>query len=358
MDQILFERAGAAGARTLQACTVREVVFDDEGVTVHARQRTAGPPGALDKAGNGHDAGRDDGERDTGGRRWRARYLVDASGRDTLLATRLGTKQKHKKHNSAALFGHFRGAARLPGKLEGNITIFWFAHGWFWFIPLADGTTSVGAVCWPQYLKSREKPLKDFFFDTIAMAPELAQRLQSATLVDDTVYATGNYAYAAEGASGARHALLGDAYAFVDPVFSSGVYLAMASAYAALPLIETTLDAGPAAAVAARRRFEAHMRKGPREFTWFIVRMTSPAIRMLFMYPHNPLRTKEAVLGLLAGDIFSRTPLAPSLSAFKVIYYITSLFMLPRAFKAWRMRHLLIRDVGEIKGENVMVQAR
>ena len=339
LDQILFQRAATAGAHTQQGCAVRKVEFDAEGVSVTARTQTQGEAPTE--------------------QRWRARYLVDASGRDTLLANQFGTKRKHKKHNSAALFGHFRGAKRLEGKLEGNITIFWFAHGWFWFIPLVDGTTSIGAVCWPQYLKSRDKqPLKDFFLDTIAMAPALAARLAGAELVDDAVHATGNYAYAADEASGERHLMVGDAYAFVDPVFSSGVYLAMASAYAALPVIETTLDTGPAAARAARQRYEAHMRKGPREFTWFIVRMTNPAIRELFMHPRNFLRTQEAVLGLLAGDIFGRTPLWQGLRAFKAIYYITSLFMLPRAFKAWRMRRAKLRDAGELKGDNVMVPAR
>jgi hypothetical protein len=192
------------------------------------------------------------------------------------------------------------------------------------------------------------------------MAPELAARLAGAELVGDAVYATGNYAYAAECASGERWAMVGDAYAFVDPVFSSGVYLAMASAYAALPVVQATLDAGAAAAAtrAARRRFEAHMRKGPRVFTWFIVRMTNPAIRELFMHPKNVLRTKEAVLGVLAGDIFGGTPLWRGLLPFRAIYYLTSLAMLPRAFRAWRMRRFNIRDVGEVNGENVMVPVR
>ncbi len=198
--------------------------------------------------------------------------------------------------------------------------------GWMWFIPLADGSTSIGAVCWPHYLKSRDKPLKAFFLDTLAMAPELAARLQGAELIDDMVWATGNYAYASERATDRRWMMVGDAYAFVDPVFSSGVYLAMASAFEAVPVVEATLDAGPrsAAAEAARRHYEAHMTKGPRVFTWFIVRMTSPAMRELFMHPRNLLRMKEAVLGMLAGDIFGRTPLWTSLALFKAAYWIGS----------------------------------
>jgi len=70
---------------------------------------------------------------------WDARYLVDATGRDTFMATQLKAKQRNKKHNSAAMYAHFTGARRETGKREGDISIFWFDHGWFWFIPLADG---------------------------------------------------------------------------------------------------------------------------------------------------------------------------------------------------------------------------
>ncbi len=320
-DEMLFRNATTNGARTLEGCRVDRVQFDADGASVHAML--------------------DDGTV----REWRARYVIDASGRDTLLANQFDIKQKNRKHNSAALFGHFRGAHRLEGRREGNISLFWFQHGWFWFIPLADGTTSVGAVCWPYYLKSRTKPLKEFFDDTIAMAPPLAERLLGAELIDNTVHATGNYSYSASRASGERHLMLGDAFAFVDPVFSSGVHLAMVSAFEGAKLAAACLD-GSADAAARRRRFEAHMRKGPREFSWFIFRMTNPAIRQLFMYPRNVLRMREAVLSLLAGDIFGKTPIRASLLAFKGLYYLSSLAMLPRALAAWRARQVNIRDVG------------
>ena len=217
-DEILFRNAAASGARTLEGCQVRQVQFDAEGATVQA---------VLD---------------DGSTQRWRARFVIDASGRDTLLATQNQWKQKNRQHNSAALYGHFRGAERLPGKREGNISIFWFQHGWFWFIPLADGSTSVGAVCWPYYLKQRDKPLAQFFADTLAMSPELSRRLQAASLIDDQVWATGNYSYSADRCSGERFLMLGDAYAFIDPVFSSGVFLAMQSAFDGAEVVGKALD--------------------------------------------------------------------------------------------------------------------
>jgi flavin-dependent dehydrogenase len=97
-------------------------------------------------------------------RAWEAQYLVDASGRDTFLGNRLHSKRRNKKHNSAAIYAHFTGARRASRQArEGNISIFWFDHGWFWFIPLADGATSVGAVVWPRYLKTRETSVEEFF---------------------------------------------------------------------------------------------------------------------------------------------------------------------------------------------------
>src|ERR1019366_9293213 len=236
LDELLFRNAAAKGARAIEGCRVRTVRFDAEGASV--------------------DAELDDGAK----RSWRARFVVDASGRDTLLANQFRCKQKNPRHHSSALFGHFEGATRLPGKAEGNITIFWFDHGWFWFIPLTDGVTSVGAVCWPYYLKTRAKPLPEFFRDTIASCPALAARLEHATLVCE-VHATGNYSYSSSVSSGERFLMLGDAYAFIDPVFSSGVLLAMKSAFAGADVVETPLDR-PRRSARARRRFDAVARRG------------------------------------------------------------------------------------------------
>ncbi|MFO1224786.1 MAG: NAD(P)/FAD-dependent oxidoreductase [Burkholderiaceae bacterium] len=332
LDEIMFNHARSRGAHTVEGCRVQQVAFDADGADVLARL--------------------DDGAE----RRWRARFLIDASGRDTFLAGKLGLKRKSKKHNSAALYGHYRGAKRLPGRLEGNISIFWFKHGWFWFIPLADGTTSIGAVCWPPYLKTRDKPLREFFEDTIAMSPGLSERLAGAELIDGTVYATGNFSYACTQAYGDRWVLLGDAYAFIDPVFSSGVYFAMISAFAGADLVATCLDR-PQEAAAARRRYVEQLDKGPREFSWFIYRMTNPAMRELFMHPQNPMRVKEALLSLLAGDIYGSTPIWRSIVALKGLYYLTSLQHLPQTMRAWFARRRNVRPTGPLEGENVVVDA-
>lgn len=323
-DAILLRRADYLGAQVVEGCRAREVEFLGEaGVAVHSEQ--------------------EDGARQC----WHARYLIDASGRDTLLGTRLGTKRRNRRHNSSAMYAHFRNAWRSEDPHRaGDISIFWFDHGWLWFIPLADGNTSVGAVVWPRYMKTRAVPLQEFFLQTIALSPPLAQRLESATLASD-VEATGNYAYTCRRAYGDRFLLVGDAYAFVDPVFSSGVMFAMHSGIAAAEAIQEALRM-PARRRQAFRRFERRTRHGPRVFSWFIYRMTRPAMRELFMAPRNVLRMKEALLSLLAGDIFGTTPIWASLRAFKAVYYAACL-MHPRAsLAAMRAR---ARDIRPIQPE-------
>ncbi|HEY2558905.1 MAG TPA: NAD(P)/FAD-dependent oxidoreductase [Caldimonas sp.] len=320
LDELLFRDAAGKGARTFEGQRVREVAFEDGGAIATVEDE------------NGIRS------------RWRAKFVVDASGRDTLLANQLRCKEKNRRHNSSALYGHYTGAERLPGKLEGNITIFWFEHGWFWFIPLVDGTTSIGAVCWPYYLKSRQKPLPEFFADTIALCPALAARLAGAELIDGRVYATGNYSYASGRSSGDRFLMIGDAYAFVDPVFSSGVYLAMQSAFDGARVVEAVLD-GRRDAAALRRAFDHRVQRGPREFSWFIFRVTNPTMREFFMSPQNPFRVKEALVSLLAGDIYGRTPIWTSIAILKALYYLVSFGNLARTVRAWRRRRINIRDV-------------
>ncbi len=317
-DEILIRRAAAVGAEVIEGCRVRDVEFLGERVRVHAL----------------HDDGRE--------ATWEAAQVIDASGRDTVLGNCLQTKRRNTKHGSAAMYAHFTGARRACGKSEGNISIYWFDHGWFWFIPLADGTTSIGAVVWPHYMKSRKVPLREFFMATIALCPPLAARLEFATLASE-VEATGNYSYACTKSSGKNYLLVGDAYAFVDPVFSSGVMLAMNGGMAAADTIDACRRS-PACAASALRRFDRLMRHGPKEFSWFIYRVTNPTMREVFLSPRNVLRMEEALLSLLAGDIFGRTPIWTSLRLFKMLYYAISLANLGRTLRALRNRAVNIRS--------------
>ncbi|MBT9611726.1 MAG: tryptophan 7-halogenase [Burkholderiales bacterium] len=323
-DEILIRNASRKNARVVEGCQVQDVNFlpDNEGALIQAQH--------------------DDGKVET----VQARFVLDASGRDTFLGNRFKAKQRNKKHNSTAIFGHFAGAERNVGKTEGNITIFWFEHGWFWFIPLADGVTSVGAVAWPYYLKTRNKqPLEQFLMETIALCPPLNKLLQHAQLTEPA-HATGNFSYVCDRTHGSNYLLLGDAYTFIDPVFSSGVMLAMHSAFVGADTADICLR-HPQQAAAALKKFDHTMRIGPKAFSWFIYRVTNPTLRNMFMGPRNIFRVQEALLSVLAGDVFGKTPIRGPLLLFKGLYYAASLLNFRRTLQAWRMRKHNIRVVDE-----------
>jgi len=280
----------------------------------------------------------------SGEQRWRARFLVDASGRDTVLANLFRTKQTNRKHASAALYAHFEGVERRPGVDSGNIEIYWFDHGWFWLIPLKRGATSVGAVCWPYYLKTRRGALEQFFGDTIALCPALAERMRGARPITP-VTATGNYSYQSARSHGPSCLMIGDSFAFVDPVFSSGVFLAMAGAFAGAEAVDTSLR-NPAAAARAARAYERRVRRGLSLFSWFIYRVTTPVMRDLLMQPKDVLGVVRGVISLLAGDIYGSRGVRWRIRLFQLIYYLNSLAAPGRSVEAARRRRENIRPAG------------
>jgi flavin-dependent dehydrogenase len=319
-DELLFRHAATRGVRTFEGHRVTHVDMGD-GERALVKVQT------------------DDGNE----AEWRPRFVIDASGRDTVLSKQFGVKLRSKEHASAAIFGHFTNAVRQPGRNEGNISLFWFDHGWFWFIPLLDGTTSIGAVASPAYFRRRKTDLSSFLMETIALAPKLAARLKDAKLVEPAT-ATGNYAYNAKYCRGDRFIMIGDAFAFIDPMFSSGVYLAMNSAFEGATAVDYWLRGEEVMAKKAFRRFERTMVHGPKMFSWFIFRITSPAIRKLFMYPSNKGRLQEALLSIMAGDLFRNTPVRSRLLGFKCIYYLSCLTILPATVRMWLKRRRNIRE--------------
>lgn len=230
-DQILLENSRAHGVDVREGHTVLEVLFDGDRAT---GVRCAGP----------------DGERATVS----ARFVVDASGQGALLGRRLGLRRWDSWFQNLAVYGYFEGAERLPEPDETNIFIESYPHGWFWNIPLHTGVMSVGAVV--DRHAGQEGILRDgqtgFLMGQIAQAPATATMLRNATMVSGPVILK-DWSYVSDRVTGDGYVLVGDAACFIDPLFSSGVHLALtsgiyASAYVAAVLNDPTL-ADPAGKV-------------------------------------------------------------------------------------------------------------
>ena len=296
-DDLLFRRAVGQGAVPFEGATARVEGLED-GVRL------------VLKGADGQET------------RLQARELVDASGRDGLLARHLGLRTADPRHASAAVFGHYKGARFRDGVLEGNISLYWFQHGWIWMIPLPDGVMSVGAVFHPAYLKGREGPLDAFLEATLRMAPEVAARLEGASRLGPA-HAASNYSYGSSCMYGANWCLAGDAFAFVDPVFSSGVHFAVQGAFFAAEAVGARLrgerDAGTRLADAERR-----VRRGLAAMSWLIYRFNDPAMRHLFLNRRDVLGIEAALLALLAGDVFDKRANV-RYALFKLIHALTRL---------------------------------
>jgi flavin-dependent dehydrogenase len=271
-----------------------------------------------------------------------ARYIVDATGRQAFLANQFNAKRRNLHHNSTSIFGHFEGVIRHSGRDEGNISLCWFEHGWFWIIPLPGGVTSVGMVCWPSYLKSRKTALEDFFWETVHGSRHMANRMVKAKAIMPIV-ATGNYSYQSSVMTGSQFMLVGDAFAFVDPILSSGVHLALHSSIRGAEVVEAYLH-GHSQAGEKAKDFEATVKHALKIYSWFIYRITQPAFRNLAMAPRNYFRIHEAISSVLSGDVFGTTPVKLPLFLFKGFYYFMALLDLKANLGQYRRRKHAVEE--------------
>jgi 2-polyprenyl-6-methoxyphenol hydroxylase-like FAD-dependent oxidoreductase len=298
-DQILLDHARSQpGVTVLQPASVEEVRFDPDGVDVRVSQT-----GAT--------------------RHIRARFLVDASGRDAFLASRFGRRQPAPGLGKVALFAHFRGARRWPGREEGNIRIFIFEDGWFWWIPFAGDVTSIGCVLHARTVRGREGALHDLFDAMIRRCRRVGEGLEGAHRIT-AVQTAANFSYHVDPVVGNRFLCVGDAMAFVDPIFSSGVYVAMQSAELAAAEILGAFDESRFEA-ARFVGYERRIHRGIGPFLRFIRHYYEPSFLEVFLRPRNAAGMRDTVLGVLAGGGFVRVPVRMwlGLEAFFAIVRIT-----------------------------------
>ncbi|MCL4203407.1 MAG: tryptophan 7-halogenase [Pirellulaceae bacterium] len=159
-----------------------------------------------------------------------SRVIVDATGQQALISNALGIREEDPKLRKAAIWGYYRNARRDPGD-NGGATIIMHTRekrSWFWFIPLSDDITSIGVVGDRDYLlKGRGRPA-DVYEDELVLCPALVERLANAELVSE-FRVTKEFSYSTRQQAGDGWVLVGDAFGFIDPIYSSGVYFALRS---------------------------------------------------------------------------------------------------------------------------------
>jgi len=197
-----------------------------------------------------------------------------------------------------AVFSHFEGADRATGEREGDISVVLVNEGWWWVIPLRGDRTSVGLVGPAKGLKG-VKPDEAFFAARMQATPYIAERFARARRVAP-VRTISDWSYKSRALAGDRWLLAGDAGAFIDPVFSTGVYLGMTGAFEAARAIDQALREGRF----ERARFvpyERSMRALVGTYTDFVKGFYTPEFAELLLHPSDKFALRAAVTSMLAG---------------------------------------------------------
>ncbi|MBT8488536.1 MAG: NAD(P)/FAD-dependent oxidoreductase [Gemmatimonadetes bacterium] len=232
-DMLLMKHAEALGCRVVQGVGVHEVIFDSEGRARGVQASVAGQTLAVG-----------------------ARVVVDAAGRTTRIGRQLGIRQSHPVFDQFALHAWFVGVDRGPDETEGFTNIFFLPElrGWAWHAPINGDITSIGVVASKEAYKEIGGDGVEAFFDhALGKNPKLAHATRGAERIND-LKGEVNYSYSLDRVCGDGWLAIGDAARFLDPVFSSGVSVAMHSARLAADCIVPALHAGDV----GRERFLAY----------------------------------------------------------------------------------------------------
>jgi flavin-dependent dehydrogenase len=282
-DKLLIEHAADQGATVHQGTAVKQVLFaGDRAIGVEVQMN--------------------DGSRQS----FHAPVVVDATGQSAMLSNKFHWRVRDPKLKKAVLYSYFKGAQREPD-LNGGATLVLRtppgSGGWFWYIPLENDITSVGIVADPGYLlKGRGQDLAKIFQEEIEKCQAVNKRVSIGTRVDK-IYSILDYSYRSKYNSGNGFIIIGDAYGFLDPIYSSGVLLALKMAELAADAIH---DAFTHNDFSAQRlgQFQEKLDRGIESMRKLVYAFYNDGFsfsRFLHKYPEHRVN----IINLLIGDVFS-----------------------------------------------------
>lgn len=281
-DKMLIEHAAEQGATVYQGTAIKQVLFDgDRAIGVEAKMKD----GSLG--------------------RFHSKVVVDATGQSAVLSNKFGWRMRDPKLKKAVLYSYFKGAHR-ERDLNGGATLVLRtpigSGGWFWYIPLEDDITSVGIVADPGYLvKDRGRDLAKIFQEEIEKCEPCRRRVAGAERIDK-VYSIVDYSYRSKKCAGNGFVLIGDAYGFLDPIYSSGVLLALKMAELAADAIHEAFSNNDFSGERLGQ-FQAKLDGGiesMRKLVYAFYKDGFSFAKFLEKYPEQRVN----IINLLIGDVF------------------------------------------------------
>ena len=279
-DLLLLKHAEALGSKVIQGVRVRDCLYEEgraTGVTVDIAGSTVNLPAAM---------------------------VVDATGREALIGRKLGLKQKDPIFDQYAVHAWYEGVNRGRGESQDYIHIYFLPvkMGWAWQIPITDRVTSIGVVAEREVFRESNADVASYMDQMIRSNPSLAEAMAGARRTTE-LKREGNYSYSVRRFSGPGFVIVGDAARFVDPIFSSGVSVAMHSSKFAAEAIRAVLHEG-ADEEKALAAYEAKLKRGVEIWYEFIQLYYSclPIFTRFIQHPDYRLN----LLQLLQGDVYDR----------------------------------------------------
>lgn len=276
LDELLLRNAAANGVDVREGTAVTSVDLDD-------------PSRTTVTCANGD--------------RLDARFVIDASGHGSFLGNRLGGREDVESLKKVAIFAHYLNVPREPGRDAGNTMIVVLRDAWFWLIPVSADTMSVGLVVDRDHLRRCGLSPEALLEQTIADAPYLAARMTNAQRVTP-VLVRRDFSFTVKKLTGRNFALIGDAAGFLDPIFSTGVFLAMKSADLIADAVEQRLRKGNTRLL---QRYERSFQSALGKYFRFIDNFYRREFLEVFLQPKEDYGLIPVITGILAGNIFVKS---------------------------------------------------
>lgn len=276
-DAMLLDAAQDAGAMVRQNARVKKILrLDDDDVTLEL----------------------------AGGETLHGRFLIDASGQATVVGRHLQTRRVLPRLQKVAYFGHFRNVKRRSGDEAGFPTIVMAGEGWFWIIPLNEELTGIGLVLDSAAAKDIDVPATQMLRWAIAHCPLVNERTRFAQFPESN-HVAADFSYRCSPYAGPGYFLVGDAATFVDPVFSTGICLAMMSAVQVADGVEAIIrhQSNPAN---VRKQYIHFVESSSSVFFRLVHSFYNHNFREMFLSGAGPLQIHRAIIGILAGQVFPR----------------------------------------------------
>ncbi|MDQ6808219.1 MAG: FAD-dependent oxidoreductase [Verrucomicrobiota bacterium] len=276
-DKLLLDHARENGAEVREETAVETVSFSPDDATL----RICGKDSAPEEVG--------------------ARYVIDASGRNSILGNHFKLKKNYTHLQKISIYAHYEGGPRDPGR-DGTLTRMVRAiDRWFWHIPLTDSRTSIGVVLDAATYKRSKLSPEEFLEQAIAGQPNLVRRLEGAHRASP-VSVAADFSYRNTKLTGDRWMLAGDAAGFIDPVFSSGVFLAVLAGEEAAGILDVVLDQ-PRKAPRLFARYERTLHRAMDVYLRFVDAWYSKEFIEVFLHPQDILQIPPAVNAVLGGNV-------------------------------------------------------